>query len=143
MARTFCCLQTTARGWLQVGRLILSRGRAPDGEPVVPEQWVIDATTPAATNPNYGYQLWLGSPAGKERRYSRTSVAVAKHSEPFLAPDVVFLDGWGGQRVYVVPSHELVIVRTGRPQTEWDDARLVNVILRGLGHDAPPTAASG
>jgi CubicO group peptidase (beta-lactamase class C family) len=55
------------------------------------------------------------------------------HSAPYLADDVVFFDGGGGHRVYVVPSRRLVIVRTGavnRP--DWDDAILPNTILQGL-----------
>nr|MBP6514806.1 hypothetical protein [Steroidobacteraceae bacterium] len=127
----FCCLQTTARGWLRIGLLLLNEGRVGDDQ-VVPAEWVRAMTTPAATNPNFGYQVWLGSPEGGVRRYSSKSVAVAHHSEPYVAPDVVFIDGFGGQRVYVVPSQRLVIVRTGQSAMNWDDARLPNAILKGL-----------
>ncbi|MCC7199134.1 MAG: serine hydrolase [Gammaproteobacteria bacterium] len=131
MPHTFCCLQTTARGWLRIGLLLLNEGRVGDDQ-VVPAEWVRAMTTPAATNPNFGYQVWLGSPEGGVRRYSSKSVAVAHHSEPYVAPDVVFIDGFGGQRVYVVPSQRLVIVRTGQSAMNWDDARLPNAILKGL-----------
>ncbi|HPF27785.1 MAG: serine hydrolase [Steroidobacteraceae bacterium] len=143
MPRTFCCLYTTARGWLQVGLLIKNRGRFEDDQ-VVPAQWIADMTTPAATNANYGYQIWLGSPSGQERRYNDKTVK-AYHSEPFEAEDVIFIDGFGGQRVYVVPSQDLVIVRTGRVvadlntfENNWDDARIPNAILRGIAR-APKT----
>ena len=46
----------------------------------------------------------------------------------------------GGQRVYVVPSRELVIVRTGAAKTDWDDAIIPNAILRAL-KPAPAAAA--
>jgi CubicO group peptidase (beta-lactamase class C family) len=111
--------------------LILNEGRV-GADQVIPADWVRAMTTPAPTNPNFGYQVWLGSPVGGERHYSSRSVAVARHSEPYLAPDVIFSDGFGGQRVYVVPSQRLVIVRTGQSVMEWDDARLPNAILRGL-----------
>ncbi|MCB1625501.1 MAG: serine hydrolase [Pseudomonadales bacterium] len=137
MAHTFCCIYTTARGWLQVGLLLKNQGRFQDDQ-VVPAQWIADMVTPAATNPNYGYQIWLGSPPGQERRYNDKTIK-AYHSEPFVADDVVFIDGFGGQRVYVVPSQDLVIVRTGKVVQDlnalaknWDDARIPNAILRGI-----------
>ena len=52
--------------------------------------------------------------------------------EAFLAEDVVYLDGFGGQRVYIVPSAGLVIARAGEPVTDWDESALVNLALRGL-----------
>lgn len=128
---TYCCLQTTARGWLKVGLLLLNEGRVGDDQ-VIPAAWIRAMTTPAATNPNFGYQLWLGSPPQGKRRYNSKSVAMAHHSAPFAAPDLVFIDGFGGQRVYIVPSQRLVIVRTGMPSMQWDDAALPNAILNGL-----------
>jgi CubicO group peptidase (beta-lactamase class C family) len=130
MARTFCCLYTTARSWLRVGRLILDGGRV-DGQQLVPESWIRAMTTPAPTNPNYGLQIWLGSPPGKERRYNDRTVK-AFHSEPFAREDMIYIDGFGGQRVYIVPSEQLIIVRTGEALLDFDDAIIPNAILRGL-----------
>jgi hypothetical protein len=45
---------------------------------------------------------------------------------------MIYVDGFGGQRVYVVPSLELVIVRTGEAKTDWDDAIVPNAIIRAL-----------
>lgn len=52
--------------------------------------------------------------------------------EPFAAPDMVYFDGNGGQRVYVSPALGLVIVRIGAPQNDWDDSALPNLVVRGL-----------
>jgi len=139
MPRTFCCIYTTARGWLQVGRLIMDGGRS-GGEQVVSESWIREMTTPAATNPNYGYQIWLGSPPGKERKYNDKTVK-AFHSEPFVAADIRYIDGFGGQRVYMIPSQELIIVRTGEAVFDWDDAVIPNAILRGLRPAVAPAMA--
>ncbi len=138
MPRTFCCIYTTARGWLQVGRLMMDGGRS-GGEQVVPEAWVREMTTPATTNPNYGYQVWLGSPPGQQRKYNDKTVK-AFHSEPYVAQDIRYIDGFGGQRVYMIPSQELIIVRTGEAVFDWDDAVIPNAILRGLRHAPPATA---
>lgn len=130
--RTFCCLDTTARAWLRIGLLHLNHGRVGDRQ-LVSEQWMRDIITPSARNPNYGYLTWLGTTYQKERRYNRKSAAAAFHSEPFAAPDVIYFDGFGGQRVYIVPSKQLVIVSTGPLRQDWDDALLPNIIIRGMG----------
>jgi CubicO group peptidase (beta-lactamase class C family) len=127
----FCCLQATARDWLRVGELIRERGRA-GGRQVVPAGWIGDMATPSATNPNYGLQLWLGSPHVPARRYNKTSPLVVPAKAPFAAADVLFLDGAGGQRVYVVRSAGLTVVRIGKPTVTWDDSQMINDLLRGL-----------
>ncbi|TDJ44456.1 MAG: hypothetical protein E2O52_08455 [Gammaproteobacteria bacterium] len=59
------------------------------------------------------------------------------HSEPFAADDVVFLDGLGKRQLYIVPSQELVILRTGPNDFGWDDSRLPDILIRALqGKDA-------
>ncbi len=49
---------------------------------------------------------------------------------------MIFIDGFGGQRVYMVPSLELIIVRTGRVIFNWDDAILLNEIIHAM-HKLP------
>ena len=56
----------------------------------------------------------------------------ATHSAPYLAKDVVFFDGFGGQRVYIVPSAKVVIARIGETDMRFDDAPLVNLALAGM-----------
>lgn len=131
MARTFCCLDATARSWLQLGLLHLNGG-VHGGEQVVPAAWMREIVTPSPRNPDYGYYTWLGTEHREQRPYNHKTSFMAHHSEPFAAPDVIYFDGFGGQRVYVIPSQRLVIVRTGDLAMDWDDARLPNVILRGI-----------
>ncbi len=127
----FCCLQARPWDWLRVGELIRNRGRV-HGRQLVPAEWIAAMTRPSAHNPNFGLQIWLGSPHVRERRYSPTAALVVPAAEPFARDDVIFLDGAGGQRVYVVPSERLTIVRIGNPAPDWDDSALPNIILRGL-----------
>ena len=131
MARSYCCLDVTARGWLRLGLLHLNRGVA-NGRRVVPEEWIDEIRTPAPTNPNYGFLTWLGNEYVEQRRYNSKASLRTYHSEPFAADDVAYFDGFGGQRVYVIPSADMVIVRTGSLATDWDDARLPNLLLVGL-----------
>jgi CubicO group peptidase (beta-lactamase class C family) len=136
-ARTFCCINATARSWLQLGLLHLDAG-VHAGEQVVPAAWMRDAVTPSPRNPDYGYFTWLGTEHHERRTYNRKAGTTAWHSEPFAAPDVVYFDGFGGQRVYVVASRRLVIVRTGDLALDWDDARLPNLLVRAVDAAAPP-----
>ncbi|MEQ8736132.1 MAG: hypothetical protein RIC29_14495 [Rhodospirillaceae bacterium] len=89
-------------------------------------------TTPSPQNPKYGFQTWLGSPYIAKRSYSRTAGVTTLATEPYLAPDVFFADGFGAQRLYVVPSARLLIVRSGTTRMDWDDSKLPNLILSGL-----------
>jgi CubicO group peptidase (beta-lactamase class C family) len=131
MPRTSCCLDATARSWLRLGLLHLDQGRVGNRQ-VIPAQWMRDIVTPSEHNPNYGYFTWLGNRYDEYRYYNRKTSTRVFHSEPFAAPDVAFFDGFGGQRVYIIPSQRLVIVRTGRITPAWDDAYLPNTIIRGL-----------
>ena len=129
--RTFCCLDATARSWLRVGLLHLNVG-AINGVQVIPREWLEAVVMPSDRNPNYGYLTWLGTGYERQRRYNHKSAVTAFQSEPFAAPDLRYFDGFGGQRVYIVPSLGLVIVRTGGIAMEWDDARLPNLVIRGI-----------
>lgn len=129
--RTFCCLGATARSWLRLGLLHLEHGRV-GGRQVVPEAWMREVVTPSARNPNYGYLTWLGTRYDPQRTYNRKSSTYAPASEPFAAPDLIYFDGFGGQRVYIVPSLQLVVAHTGPLKPDWDDAALINLVIRGM-----------
>jgi CubicO group peptidase (beta-lactamase class C family) len=120
-----------ARDWLAIGELIDGEG-AWRGRRVVSAAWIRAMTTPSALNPNYGFFTWLGSPPVEARTYGPFVTFKARHSAPYAAKDIVYLDGYGGERVYVVPSRGLVIVRTGATRDDWDDAILPNAVLAGL-----------
>lgn len=129
--RYFAFLDASVRDWARVGELIRNRG-ARDGKQLLPAAWIDEMARPSPGNANYGLGIWRGSPWTKSRAYSRESKFKATHSAPYLADDVLFLDGFGGQRVYIVPSAKLVIARSGETSMTWDDARLVNIALKAL-----------
>jgi CubicO group peptidase (beta-lactamase class C family) len=129
--RYFAYLDASVRDWAQVGELIRNRG-ASGGKQLLPEAWIDEMTKAAPGNANYGLGIWRGSPWAKARRYSREWSFTATHSVPYNAEDVLFLDGFGGQRVYIVPSAKLVIARSGETSMTWDDAVLVNIALKAL-----------
>jgi CubicO group peptidase (beta-lactamase class C family) len=59
-------------------------------------------------------------------------------SEPFLGDRMYMLLGYGGQRVYVDPENDLVVVRLGPSKgmqplkPHWDNAYLINTAIRGI-----------
>jgi CubicO group peptidase (beta-lactamase class C family) len=130
--RYFAYLNASLRDWARVGEL-LRRGGEWNGRQLIPAEWIAAITAPSPGNPNYGMGIWRGSPYLPERRYSREVAMTVPQRAPFLADDVVYFDGFGGQRVYVVPSARLTIVRAGEPVTDWDESALVNLALKGLG----------
>ncbi len=120
------------RDWLHLGVLLLDEGRFA-GRRLVPAAWIGEMRKPSAPNPNFGF-TYLGSPFQGARRMAtdpRVTYTV-KSSEPFAADDVYYIDGYGGQRVYVVPSQQLVIVRVGEVSRDWDNSRLANLVIRGI-----------
>lgn len=131
-ARVMCCMRATARDWARLGMLVLQDGRW-GREQVLPPGWVKTMATPSARNPSYGLGLWLGTPYVPLRTYFEGQPGAMPQSEPFLAEDVRMMEGGGFRTIWVVPSQDLMILRLGEHVPDWDHARLVNTILRGLG----------
>jgi len=130
MPKMFCCLDAIAMDWLRVGILLLNKGKLEDKQ-IVSQSWVEEMISPSPLNPNYGFLTWLGTTHQEHRIYNNKSTATAFHGEPFFDNDVIYFDGFGGQRVYIIPSKDLVIVRTGSITMDWDDAKLPNIISKG------------
>lgn len=130
--RGYTALMARARDWLRLGLLLKDRGKFGDNQ-IISEGMVEAAITGSSANPNYAWQMWRGNTHEPVRYYNddKTGLAV-KASEPYLASDMIYFDGFGGQRVYVSRSEDLVIVRLGDMQFDWDDAELPNRVIRAL-----------
>jgi CubicO group peptidase (beta-lactamase class C family) len=95
MANAASGLRVRPRDLAKIGQLVLGRG-AWHSRQVVPAPWVAESLTPQINGAGlyfYGFQWWLG----------RSLVA---RREITWAAGV----GWGGQRLFVVPSLALVVV---------------------------------
>ena len=132
MVHTDCCMWAAIEDWARIGQALMQNG-CYAGAQVIPAGWVDEMTTPSAANENYGMQLWLGTSHQRLRQYDPGIEFMGNlHSEPFVASDVFFLDGAGDQRLYMIPSRQLVILRTGKSGPEWDDALLPNLFTRAV-----------
>ncbi len=129
--RFYAGIQAGLHDFARLGQLILDDGKV-DGKAILPAGWVTQMTSPSPARTNYGFFIWRGSPWQKDRQYSPEAGIGAIHSAPYAADDVIFMDGYGGQRVYIVPSAKLVIARISEPDQKFDDAVLVNLALAGL-----------
>ncbi|MBX2846797.1 MAG: beta-lactamase family protein [Acidiferrobacterales bacterium] len=138
LAHTGCCLLLPSESWLRMGILLINAGEV-DGQFLFPDNWMQDYLQPSPANPAFGLHIWLGKPYFERRGWATPGEAKAYgvlHSEPYLADDLFLFDGNGHQVVYIVPSLELVVVRTGgRPRgegIEWDNSYIPNTLIRAL-----------
>lgn len=105
---TFVCssfLLATARDYARFGLLYMHDGIW-QGERILPEGWVKYArtATPAAPRQQYGAHWWL--PSLDER-------AEAEARGVPLPEDTFHASGFEGQKIVVIPSRKLVVVRLG------------------------------
>ncbi len=86
-----------ARDWAKFGLLYLHNGNW-NGEQLFESTWSKYVATPTPTsNKEYGAQFWLNA-CGKL---------------PDCPKDIYYADGFQGQRVFIIPSHNMVVVRLG------------------------------
>lgn len=103
----------TARNWARIGLLHLQKGLW-NGERILPEGWTDFVSTPAPAwaRPEYGGLFWLN-------RINTWN----------LPPETYFAAGAGGQNTWIVPGHDLVIVRMGHMRGQGAARRATNTAL--------------
>lgn len=101
------------RDWAKFGILYLNKGNW-NGEQLFDEKWIQYITKPTAhSKGTYGGHFWLNA----EGKY------------PDVPRDMFSANGFQGQRVFIIPSKDLVIVRTGlSEEPEFD----MNTFLREI-----------
>jgi CubicO group peptidase (beta-lactamase class C family) len=119
-------LWATPRDWAALGQFALADG-VWNGRRLLPDGWMRQTTTtitpPSAEDPNYAAGWWTNLTAGGavvDRRLPR---------------DAYWASGHDGQRLFVVPSRKLVVVRLGFSPVA-DDLRaeeLVADVVAALG----------
>ena len=135
-AHSGCCVQLPARTWLKLGILLLDDG-VWNGQQLLPEGYVTAMRTPTKQNPNAGLGVWTGEPYAKLRGSLNPEIDMGRtpHGEPYAASDLFLFDGNGHQVVYIVPSQDLVILRTGSYPAQdypWDNSVIPNLIIGGI-----------
>ncbi len=106
----------TARNWARLGLLYLRDG-VWNGQRLLPEGFTKFVSTPAPAwrRPEYGGQFWING--------------IGQWNLP---SDTYFMSGAGGQHTFVVPSHDLVIVRMGHQRGAPVGSKLLNQSLAAI-----------
>ncbi len=101
-------MYATARDWTRFGLLYLNKGIY-NNKRILTEDWIQQSITPATSAPQgeYGFQFWLNAGAKNDP---------AKRDYPSAPTDMFYMDGYEGQRVFIIPSKKLVVVRLGLTQ---------------------------
>ncbi|HUH34441.1 MAG TPA: serine hydrolase [Moheibacter sp.] len=107
MEKAYCCLNSNVRDFAKLGQLLLKQGNW-HGKQILDSAFVEKMITPNAKafspgeHQRYGYSIWMDT----------------EHQPNFYG-----LMGHLGQRVIVVPSEDLVIVRLGHEKDARDENR--------------------
>jgi CubicO group peptidase (beta-lactamase class C family) len=115
--------------WLRVAELILHQGNY-QGDEVIAPRWVPELLKPVNTNLKYASYLHRGTDT-------------APGMSPYATDDVLVVEG-GGNQMWLVPSLQMAILRTGSGlPSDWDEGRIPNLIIRGAHDFIPPAARPG
>jgi CubicO group peptidase (beta-lactamase class C family) len=107
-----------ALDWLQIGIMLMNDGTL-NGTEIIPEYLLNELLTPSEIKPDYGITFWLNTPVNQQKGHAfnipdhvsnQTSV---KMISDIMPEDLFMKSGFLGQKLYVVPSLNLVIVRFG------------------------------
>lgn len=108
----------TARDWAKFGQLYLQDGTW-KGDTIFAPGWVHYTQLPAkAANGKYGAFFWLNR----------------NRELPDAPIDMFSCEGHRGQRVFIIPSQQMVVVRLGFAEDKFDHNQFLKEILSAIKH---------
>lgn len=131
-AHADCCMLARQGDWIRLAELLIKDGNY-RGDEIIRPGWVARMLVPAHGNENYGSYIRLG----------KNTVAA---TEPYAVDDVFVIAGQGGNRLWVVPSMQIAILRMApesRDAVDFDATRIPNLVIRGAHDYQPPRARPG
>ena len=120
-----CCIRARLGDWMRVAELLANDGVF-EGNQLTPPRFIQRMLEPAHKDSPRGF-------------YTRVDGQFATH-------DVARLEATGRQRLWIVPSLRLTILRVGsEPPADrgWDEATIPNSIIRGTAGWQPRSAGEG
>jgi CubicO group peptidase (beta-lactamase class C family) len=123
---------TTARGWARFGMLLRDDGVF-RGTRVLGAGRLAECFKGTARMPAYGQGLWLNAPTPRANWIPKVLRGRFAARGPVLWPDgpqdLVAAVGFRDNRLYVIPSRGLVVVRLGYGHPDFNDAALLRAVL--------------
>ena len=106
------------RAWARIGLLVAADGDWGE-ESVLPDDAVEAVLEGSGVAPEYGLGLWRNlAEEGTQRAFY-----------PGGLPDLAAAAGAGNQRLFVLPSLDLVVVRFGGPNQSWRDREFLGCLV--------------
>lgn len=124
-ASTACCVTARISDWMRLGELLANDGVF-EGDQFTPPRYVTLMLTPIHKGAETGFGVHV--------------------DDRFAAHDVAWLSGARNQRLWVVPSLRLVILRVGGESgasDSWDEAMIPDSIIRGTSGWHPRSVGEG
>ena len=124
----------TAREWVKIGEFVRMGGKA-NGKLLVDPATLRSLFEPSAANPTYGMTWWLPHPSPSADVVTASTDIGRRSAE--LPVDLVVAAGAGDQRLYVVASQGLTVVRQANldilaalrgEKSGWSDATFLTVL---------------
>lgn len=120
----------TTRDWARFGMLYLNDGIF-HGDTILPPGWVEYTRTPVSAKNSegqFGAFFWL------DHLESEAEINEGEKLETgeVLPADLYFSDGFLGQRIFIIPSKKLVVVRMGFSYKNLDLRQLLQDVLSAL-----------
>lgn len=125
---------TTPRSWARFGVLIRDDGRF-RGREVLKPGLLSQCFSGSKAMPAYGFGIWLNEPVPRSKRPGIPGVLVAPFARegrvlwPDGPADLVAAVGYEDNRLYIIPSRDLVIVRFGRGKARFEDEAFLERLI--------------
>ena len=119
-----------AREWVKFGQLLKDRGKW-KGKQIINAKLLDELIVGSKANPAYGLTFWLNAdgigPSGTDRANLSGDIGTKKIADKI---DLFMAAGAGNQRLYIIRSQDLVVVRFGA-FGGYDDRVFISKLLTG------------